>query len=134
MVATAAPFAFCSPIAPGGAFCSTTADPFLLLKSTPSWVERILQRSGQPLRRTWRVPLWGGGVHRGRPGALIPASLPPARNVPREEVLILASNQPIVLASQASMGVLQRWAVASGAGESHGAAMYGLDWSSGFRS
>jgi hypothetical protein len=54
MVVTAAPSAVCSPIAPGGAFCSPTADPFLLLQSTLSCVERILQRSsGRPLRRTW---------------------------------------------------------------------------------
>ncbi|MEY4808557.1 MAG: hypothetical protein RLZZ206_2946 [Cyanobacteriota bacterium] len=50
MVVTAAP----SPIAPGGAFCSPTQDPFLLLQSTLSCVERILQcSSGRPLRRTW---------------------------------------------------------------------------------
>jgi hypothetical protein len=54
MVVTAALSPFCSPIAPGGAFCSPTADPFLLLQSTLSCVERILQRSsGRPLRRTW---------------------------------------------------------------------------------
>jgi hypothetical protein len=55
MVVTAAPSPFfCSPIAPGGAFCSPTEDPFLLLQSTLSCVERILQRSsGRPLRRTW---------------------------------------------------------------------------------
>ena len=54
MVVTAAPSPFCSPIAPVGASCSPTADPFLLLQSTLSCVERILQRSsGRPLRRTW---------------------------------------------------------------------------------
>jgi hypothetical protein len=54
MVVSAAPSPFCSPIAPGGAFCGPTADPFLLLQSTLSCVERILQRSsGRPLRRTW---------------------------------------------------------------------------------
>jgi hypothetical protein len=35
-------------------FCSPEEDPFLLLQSTLSCVERILQGSvGQPLRRTW---------------------------------------------------------------------------------
>jgi len=35
-------------------FCRPEEDPFLLLQSTLSCVERILQRSvGQPLRRTW---------------------------------------------------------------------------------
>jgi len=35
-------------------FCSPQEDPFLLLQSTLSCVERILQRSsGRPLRRTW---------------------------------------------------------------------------------
>jgi hypothetical protein len=35
-------------------FCSPEEDPFLLLQSTLSCVERILQRSsGWPLRRTW---------------------------------------------------------------------------------
>jgi hypothetical protein len=54
MVVTVAPSPFCSPIAPRGAFCSPTEDPFLLLQSTLSCVERILQRSsGRPLRRTW---------------------------------------------------------------------------------
>jgi len=44
MVVTAAPSPFCSP----------EEDPFLLLQSTLSCVERILQRSsGRPLRRTW---------------------------------------------------------------------------------
>ena len=43
-VVTAAPSPFCSP----------EEDPFLLLQSTLSCVERILQRSsGRPLRRTW---------------------------------------------------------------------------------
>ncbi|MEI6032318.1 MAG: hypothetical protein WCQ20_14325 [Synechococcaceae cyanobacterium ELA739] len=44
MVLTAAPSPFCSP----------EEDPFLLLQSTLSCVERILQRSSdRPLRRTW---------------------------------------------------------------------------------
>jgi hypothetical protein len=44
MVVTAAPSPFCSP----------EEDPFLLLQSTLSCVERILKLSvGQPLRRTW---------------------------------------------------------------------------------
>ena len=45
MVVTAAPSPFCSP----------EEDPFLLLQSTLSCVERILQRSSgrRPLRRTW---------------------------------------------------------------------------------
>ena len=44
MVVTAAPSPFCSP----------EEDPFLLLQSTLSCVERILQcSSGRPLRRTW---------------------------------------------------------------------------------
>ncbi len=35
-------------------FCSPEEDPFLLLQSTLSCVERILHRSsGRPLRRTW---------------------------------------------------------------------------------
>jgi hypothetical protein len=35
-------------------FCRPEEDPFLLLQSTLSCVERILQRSvGKPLRRTW---------------------------------------------------------------------------------
>ena len=35
-------------------FCPPEEDPFLLLQSTLSCVERILQRSaGRPLRRTW---------------------------------------------------------------------------------
>jgi hypothetical protein len=43
-------------------FCRPEEDPFLLLQSTLSCVERILQLSaGKPLRRTWiEHPLWRG--------------------------------------------------------------------------
>jgi hypothetical protein len=44
---------FCR-VAPKGALCSSEEDPFLLLQSTLSCVERILKLSvGKPLRRTW---------------------------------------------------------------------------------
>jgi hypothetical protein len=50
MVVTASPSPFCSP----------EEDPFLVLQSTLSCVERILQRSsGRPLRRTWIEFLYG---------------------------------------------------------------------------